>query len=134
MSPEKNRILLVDDIPGNLKILALALKDEHKVLVATSGAEALEIANTEPLPDLILLDIMMPGIDGYEVCQRLKDDEKTQEIPIIFVTALDDDINEEYGLSLGAEDFIRKPYSVAIIKRRVKTHLELKRYRKQSAG
>ena len=131
---KKDRIILVDDIPGNLKILALALKDDYKLLVATSGGEALEIASTEPSVDLVLLDIMMPGMDGYEVCRRLKENEKTRSIPIIFVTALDEAVNDEYGLSLGAEDIIRKPYSVSLIKRRVKIHLELKRYRELFAG
>ena len=134
MNCEQSRILLVDDIPGNLKLLALALKGEHKVLVATSGSEALEIINSHPLPDLILLDVMMPGMDGYEVCQRLKENEETNEIPIIFVSALNDDINEEHGLGLGAEDFFRKPYSVPLIKRRVKIHLELKKLRDQKAA
>lgn len=134
MNCEKNKILLVDDIPSNLKILALALKDEHKIQVATNGKEALRIASTNPLPDLILLDVMMPEMDGYEVCQRLKENGKTNSIPVIFVTALNDSINEEHGLSLGAEDFFRKPYSVPLIKHRVKAYLELKKYREQLNG
>ncbi len=122
----KNRVLLVDDIPSNIKVLAMALKEDHKLQVTTCGEDALKVAQTSPQPDLILLDIMMPGMDGFEVCRRLKADPTTEKIPVIFVTALKEDADEEKGLDLGAIDYITKPYSVPLTKRRVQTHLELK--------
>lgn len=128
MSPDtrKNRVLLVDDIPSNIKVLALALKEDHKLQVTTSGEDALKVARTSPQPDLILLDIMMPGMDGFEVCRRLKADPVTENIPVIFVTALNEEADEEKGLDLGAIDYITKPYSIPLTRRRVQTHLELK--------
>ena len=122
----KNRVLLVDDIPSNIKVLAMALKEDHKLQVTTSGEDALKVARTSPQPDLILLDIMMPGMDGFEVCRRLKADPVTENIPVIFVTALNEETDEEKGLNLGAIDYITKPYSIPLTKRRVQTHLELK--------
>lgn len=124
-----NRVLLVDDIPSNIKILAMALKEDHKLQVTTSGADALKVARTSPQPDLILLDIMMPEMDGFEVCRRLKADPITENIPVIFVTALNEEADEEKGLNLGAIDYITKPYSVPLTRRRVQTHLELKHCR-----
>lgn len=132
--PRKNRVLLVDDVPGNIKVLAMALKDDHKLQVTTTGEDALKVARTSPQPDLILLDIMMPGMDGFEVCRRLKADPLTEEIPVIFVTALNEDADEEKGLNLGAIDYITKPYSVPLTKRRVQTHLDLKNCREKMAA
>jgi CheY-like chemotaxis protein len=136
MSPDtrKNRVLLVDDIPSNIKVLALALKEDHKLQVTTSGEDALKVARTSPQPDLILLDIMMPGMDGFEVCRRLKADPVTENIPVIFVTALNEEADEEKGLDLGAIDYITKPYSIPLTRRRVQTHLELKNCHERMAA
>lgn len=125
----KQRILIVDDAPENIKILGEVLKSEYSVSFATNGENGLRIARSENPPDLILLDIIMPGLNGYEVCQRLKADEKTRNIPIIFITAMNDVEDETRGLELGAVDYITKPFSSAIVKARVRTHLELKRHR-----
>ena len=121
------RALIVDDEPGNLQALAKLLKEEARVQVAKNGEKALEIAAGDPPPDLILLDIQMPGIDGYEVCHRLKQDPQTSDIPVIFVTARDSASDEEQGLSVGAVDYIAKPFYPAIVRARVRTHLDLKR-------
>ena len=111
-------------------ILGDALKDEgHNIVVATRGELAIELANAAGQPDLILLDIMMPGMDGYEVCQALKANEHTRHIPIIFVTAMSAEEDETRGLALGAVDYITKPFSIPIVKARVQAHLELKRNR-----
>lgn len=122
-------ILLVDDSPLNLKILGEALKSQYRIRLATNGQKALEIANSSSPPDLILLDIMMPDIDGYEVCRQLKAKQKSQNIPVIFITAMGEEKDETRGLEIGAVDYITKPFSLPILKARVKTHLELKRHR-----
>ena len=127
MMNSKQRVLIVDDIAENIQILLSILKDEYIILVATSGKRAIELALKEPSPDIILLDIMMPEMDGYEVCKHLKSDKKTEEIPIIFVTALGE--SESKGLKLGAVDYITKPINPELVKARVFNHLELKRYR-----
>ena len=120
-------ILIVDDTPLNIHVLAEALRAEYRVKVATSGPGALDIAaNPDLRPDLILLDVMMPEMDGYEVCRRLKQNPQTQHIPVIFVTAKTDVIDEEQGLSLGAVDYIAKPFHQAIVKARVRNHINLK--------
>ncbi len=124
----KQRILIVDDAPENIKILGQALKPDHTISFATNGEQALRIARSENPPDLILLDIMMPGLDGYEVCRRLKADKKTLNIPVIFITAMSEEEDETRGLEIGAVDYITKPFSKAIVKARVRTHLELKRH------
>lgn len=124
----KEKILIVDDFPASVRILASKLAEDYQVLTATSGHEALDIIQNEP-PDLILLDIMMPGMDGYELCKLLKQDEKFHHIPVIFVTARSEEENEEKGLALGAVDYLVKPVSAAIVKARVRTHLELNRHR-----
>ena len=121
-------ILVVDDTETNIDILVDTLGDDYDVTVAMDGEGALESV-AEELPDLILLDIMMPGMDGYEVCSRLKQDPKAREIPIIFVTAMTDAGDEQKGLDLGAVDYITKPFQPALIKARVRNHLELKRHR-----
>ncbi|NVZ08840.1 PleD family two-component system response regulator [Allochromatium humboldtianum] len=120
-------ILIVDDMPANIRVLADTLKSDYRVRVATSGAKALEIAAGSPPPDLILLDVMMPEMDGYEVCRRLKDDPRTSTIPIIFVTAKDEAEEEAHGLGLGAVDYIAKPFHLPIVRARVRTHVNLKR-------
>ena len=121
-------ILVVDDTPVNLSLLSNLLKDYYRIKVANNGFKALEFAHNAP-PDLILLDIMMPEIDGYEVCRRLKADETTRDIPIIFLTAKIEIEDEELGFSLGAVDFIHKPISPPIVMARIKTHLEIKAWR-----
>jgi putative two-component system response regulator len=119
-------VLVVDDTPDNLKLMSGLLKDRYRLKVANGGERALAIARSEPLPDLILLDIMMPGIDGYEVCRRLKQEPSTRDIPVIFLTAKTDAADEEMGLQLGAVDYITKPISPPIVIARVETHLRLK--------
>ena len=122
------RVLVVDDIEANIDILVDTLGDDYRISVAMDGESALEDIK-EVLPDLILLDIIMPGIDGYQVCEQLKSDDMTRNIPIIFLTALTEESNEAKGLALGAVDYITKPFSPELIKSRVRNHLELKRYR-----
>lgn len=123
---ERPTLLLVDDESTNLHVLRHTLQDVYRLLFATEGETALELANSE-LPDLILLDVMMPGLSGYDVCQKLKNNSKTKRIPVIFVTALADQKSEEHGFSLGAVDYIVKPFSPSIVRARVKTHLSLVR-------
>ena len=123
---ERPTILVVDDTPDNLAVLSSLLKDEYRVKVASSGEKALKVAAAANPPDLILLDIMMPGLDGYEVCQRLKLDPATRDIPVIFLTAKSDVDSEQHGLELGAVDYITKPISPPIVLARVRTHLDLK--------
>lgn len=125
----KSRILIVDDSTANIKVLGEGLRSEHQVIFATSGADALRLASSSPLPDLILLDIVMPEMDGYDVCRQLKGKIETSDIPIIFITARNEVEDETRGLELGAVDYITKPFSMAIVKARVRTHLELKRHR-----
>lgn len=125
---DKQRVLIVDDTPENIHILMGILKEQYVVSVAINGERALKIAAMDPAPDLILLDIMMPDMNGYEVCAKLKADEKTVNIPVLFVTALTSEENEAEGLALGALDYIAKPFNPALVKARVKNHLELKKY------
>ncbi len=125
-SGKKQTILIIDDEPVNIKLLAQTLKDDYEIAVATSGSQALERADKQPLPDLILLDVMMPDIDGYSVCKKLKSSPATKEIPIIFITAKTDDKDETRGLEFGAVDYIKKPFNISIVKARTKTHLENK--------
>ena len=123
---ERKTILIVDDAPDNLTYLSALLKDAYQTKVATSGEKALRIAETAPMPDLSLLDISMPEMSGYEVCQRLKENEQTRTIPVIFLTAMSEAEDEEKGLELGAVDYITKPIRPPILRARVRTHLELK--------
>ena len=123
MNLPPSRVLIVDDRPANARILADALRDEHEVLVAGSAKEALELA---PSADLVLLDVRMPDMNGLEVCRRLKADEATKRIPVIFVTGLEQTEDETQGFEAGAVDYIVKPINAAIVRARVRTHLELK--------
>ncbi len=129
----KNRpkILIVDDSPFNIKILAECLKPEYESHFAMNGRDAIRFAQSEPRPDLILLDIMMPDMTGIETCKRLKSDEKTKDIPVVFVTAKRSEQDERGGLEVGAVDYITKPFSPAIVKTRINTQLELKKHREQ---
>ena len=117
-------LLLVDDEPTNLQVLRHTLQDDYRLFFARDGRKGIELARMEQ-PDLILLDIMMPDISGYEVCAALKQDEATQTTPIIFVTALASSMDEQYGFDIGAVDYITKPFSPAIVRARVRNHLSL---------
>lgn len=121
-------ILLVDDAPTNIQILNEALKDDYRLFFATSGKDALRLA-TESLPDLILLDVVMPEMDGYEVCRAIKGNALLQNIPIIFITAMSQQEDEAIGLELGAVDYITKPFNPSIVRLRVRNQIELKRQR-----
>lgn len=122
----KPKILIVDDKPENIHIL-MNLKGDYELLYALNGKEALEILFQEDRPDLVLLDIMMPGIDGYEVCKRLKNNEDTKDIPVIFITAMNSDQEETKGLKLGAVDYISKPFNLDIVRARISNTLRLKK-------
>ncbi len=123
--PRKPVVLIVDDTPTNIQVLAEALRADYRVKVAGSGKMALEIIQ-QAQPDLILLDVMMPDLDGYEVCRTLKIDPLTQNIPVIFVTAKTDTVDETFGLQLGAVDYIAKPFRLPIVLARVRNHVALK--------
>ena len=123
---EKKVLLLVDDDADNLQVVHSILKDKYKMRVAMSGAKALDLARVEPVPDLILLDVMMPEMDGYEVCSRLKADQTTREIPVIFLTGKIEVADETRGFEAGAVDYIHKPFSPPIVKARVRTQLMLR--------
>ena len=123
----RQTILVVDDAPANIALLSNILSPDYKVKAAKSGEKALDIANSDPHPDLILLDIVMPGLSGYEVCERLQKDSATSSIPVIFITAKTTTQDEQHGLELGAVDYITKPISPAIVKARVRTQLALKK-------
>ena len=119
------RLLVVDDQPVNIQAIYQAFADDHQVLMATNGEQALALCLSKQ-PDLVLLDVVMPGMDGHEVCRRLKADPATAAIPVIFVTAQNDEAAEALGLDLGAVDFIAKPVNPRIMRARVRTHLTLK--------
>ncbi|NEX18465.1 MAG: two-component system response regulator [Halochromatium sp.] len=121
----KQTVLVVDDTPENIDVLSGVLRDTYKVKVAANGEKALRIAGGDPKPDIILLDIMMPEMDGYEVCRRLKADPVTAPIPVIFVTAKTEVADEQMGFELGAVDYITKPISPSIVKARVHAQLAL---------
>src|ERR1700751_4688678 len=133
MTPEQKLILVVDDTPLNISVITGALKDTYRTKVATSGAKALALAAADEKPDLILLDVMMPEMDGYEVCPRLKADPTTREIPVIFLTAQTDTEDETRGFQVGAVDYVHKPFSPAVMKDRVHTHLALREKREKLA-
>jgi diguanylate cyclase (GGDEF)-like protein len=121
----KQTILVVDDSPVNIDLIKAALSDSYFIQAAVSGEMALKIIDKKK-PDLILLDIMMPGMDGYEVCKRLKQNPATSGIPVIFVTAMNEADDEERGLQLGAVDYITKPFNLPIVKARIQNHIKLK--------
>ncbi len=124
-------LLIVDDSPENLTVLGELLQDSYTVRAANSGARALELAALQPQPDLILLDIMMPDLDGFQVLARLRANALTQDLPVIFVTAMSADADEEHGLALGAADYITKPIRPAVVLARVRNQLELRQARQQ---
>jgi signal transduction histidine kinase len=128
LSP-KPRVLIVDDEPVNIKMLGQILQQEYEISIATGGPTALEILFAVELPDLILLDIIMPEMDGYEVCQHIQSDPRTQNIPIVFITAKNEDADETKGFDMGAVDYITKPFHPAIVKARIRTQLDLKQHR-----
>jgi phosphoserine phosphatase RsbU/P len=127
-------ILIVDDTPVNIGVISGALKDSYKTKVATNGEKALALASAEEKPDLILLDIMMPGMDGYEVCSRLKADPATSEIPVIFLTGQTSAEDETRGFEVGAVDYVHKPFSPAVVNARVRSHILLREARAQLAA
>ncbi len=126
---EKKKLLIVDDIAENLTILYKTLHDDYEIFGANNGPDAVRLAQSV-MPDLILLDIMMPDMNGYEVCRILKEQENTRDIPVIFVTALIEETDEVKGFALGAADYITKPFKPAILKRRIRTHLEIRQAEK----
>jgi signal transduction histidine kinase len=131
MDVNKNLILVIDDNPANLQVLGNQLRDrDMEIAVATSGAKGIEIAKAKS-PDLILLDIMMPEMDGYEVCERLKSEDRTKDIPVIFLTARMEEDDIVKGFSLGAVDYITKPFMIAELRARVRTHLKMKEYKEE---
>ena len=129
MNEKLPRILIVDDERLNVEVLNGLLKDHYSIMVAMNGEEALKAARSKTKPDLILLDIMMPKMDGYEVCRKLKADQNTKEIPVIFVTAMNSADDETKGFDVGAVDYITKPIRTAVTVARINTHLELKSQR-----
>ena len=124
MDMRAQKVLIVDDEPANLRVLKKILGDLYRLTFAKSGEEALRLVERE-LPDLILLDVMMPGMTGFDVCQALKQNPLSKGIPVMFVTALSDDVDEAKGFDVGAVDYITKPVSPAVVKARVRTHLSL---------
>ncbi|MFH2132042.1 MAG: response regulator [bacterium] len=126
---DKPSILIVDDEPDYLEILIDALKDDYRIKVAKNGGDALKVAKKEKSFNLILLDVLLPDASGYEICQQLKEDPRTAQIPIIFITAVSDVGHEAKGLELGAIDYIAKPFSIPIVKARIKHHLKRELYR-----
>ncbi|MBF0626917.1 MAG: hybrid sensor histidine kinase/response regulator [Magnetococcales bacterium] len=129
MNADQAKILIVDDETTNIDVLVGLLENQYKTVVAKNGEQALKRAKVAPLPDLILLDIMMPDIDGFEVCRRLKEDAETRTIPIIFITGRESEQDETKGLTVGAVDFIRKPFSPIVALARIQTHVALQRQR-----
>lgn len=124
MFSEKATVLVVDDAPDNLMVMSGLLKDDYTVKVANNGRRALDICAAQP-PDLVLLDVMMPEMDGYEVLRRLRGNAATAQIPVIFITALDDVGNEARSFELGAVDYVTKPFSPPVVLARVKNHVAL---------
>jgi PAS domain S-box-containing protein len=133
MQPRGSKVLVIDDVQMNAALLAKILSPKYEVLSASNGATGVELARKEH-PDMILLDILMPGMDGYEVCRQLKNNPQTHDIPIIFITSMQEDESELKGLEMGAVDFITKPFNIPIVKRRVETHTSLKQARDRLAA
>jgi class 3 adenylate cyclase len=130
---KKPKVLIVDDTPENIQVLMGTLKDQYAIVAAINGEKALKMAVAVPRPDLILLDIMMPGMDGFEVCSRLKSDPETRDIPVIFLSALDDTANKVKGFATGAVDYISKPFQPEEVHVRVNTHLTMSRLKRSLA-
>ncbi|MDA3791004.1 MAG: response regulator [Desulfobacula sp.] len=122
---KQNCVLIVDDERFNLKVLTEFLHEDYKIMAVRTGEQALKAVQGSSLPDLILLDIMMPGIEGYEVCKKIKQDEKTSHIPIIFVTVISEAMDAAKAFEFGAVDYITKPFNPVTVKARVKTHIQL---------
>ena len=133
MTHDRPRILAIDDTPANLMTLGAALGNEFDFQIATSGPEGLTLA-TQTQPDIIILDVMMPGMDGFETCRRLKDDTKLQHVPVIFLTSLTESDAESTGLALGAADYLTKPINVDIAKHRIRNLLERQRLYQEVAA
>ncbi|MDD2567076.1 MAG: diguanylate cyclase [Thiovulaceae bacterium] len=129
MKKNENVVLVVDDVASNAQLLASILQSEYRVKIAQDGERALELARSEPIPDIILLDVEMPQMDGFEVLRRLKADHATKDIPVIFVTGNDATHQEERGLLEGAVDYITKPIRPVIVKARINIHITLKEQR-----
>ncbi|GAB6060564.1 response regulator [Desulfonatronum parangueonense] len=127
ISSGRQRILVVDDEPININVLKAIFQDNYVTLSATSGLQALELARKRPLPDIILLDIQMPDMDGYAICKELKEDPRTRDIPILFITVMNKEADEAKGLKMGAVDYIPKPFDPSVVQARVKTQLALRR-------
>jgi putative two-component system response regulator len=128
---ERQTILIVDDLPDNIELLRSIFRDNYYVKAANNGETALGIVNSSNPPDIVLLDVMMPGMDGYEICRRLKSDPRSSNIPVIFVTAKINIEDEVKGLELGAADYILRPFSPPIVKARVRNHLALYNHRRE---
>jgi sigma-B regulation protein RsbU (phosphoserine phosphatase) len=128
---QKKTVLVVDDAPSNIQIVSSILKGTYKVRVATSGARALELMKVAPMPDLVLLDVAMPDMSGYDVCSRLKIDPETRDVPVIFLTGQTETEDETRGFEVGAVDYIHKPFSTPVVKARVQTHMMLRGMRQQ---
>jgi diguanylate cyclase (GGDEF)-like protein len=124
---KKPKILIVDDVPENIRMLMEILKQDYATIPATSGEFALEKVLSASLPDLVLLDLLMPVMDGYEVCRRLKENPKTRDIPVIFITSVSETRDNARAFELGAMDYITKPFNTATVKARVKTHVNMRR-------
>src|SRR5215469_5805486 len=120
---DRKLILVVDDTPSNIAVISGVLKEQYRTKIATTAEKAFSLATGADRPALILLDVMMPGMDGFEICERLKANPETREIPVIFLTAATDDIDEVRGFEVGAADYIHKPISASIVLARVKTQL-----------
>lgn len=128
---KKYTLLIVDDEPTNIAVLNAMLRGTYRVKAALNGKDAIKIANSYPQPNLILLDVIMDGLNGFEVCEILKNQDETRDIPIVFVTALNETKNEKKGITLGAIDFFAKPYSAPIILKRIENHLKLRKISKE---
>ena len=124
---DKPRILIVDDIPENVRMLMELLKNDYATIPATNGETALKKARQDPVPDLILLDIIMPVINGYEVCRQLKENPATAHVPVIFITAVSEAMDEAKAFRLGGVDYVTKPFNPVTVTARVKTHIDLAR-------
>lgn len=126
---DKKLLLVVDDDPANIRLANSILSNDYNIRTATSGVKALSLAQSAPMPDLILLDVMMPEMDGYDVCRSLKAAPQTRDIPVIFLTGQIQDEQETQGFEVGAVDYIHKPFSAAVVKARVRTHIMLREAR-----